>query len=249
MGIPTPFSIKLSVKNLGGGPIYTNGGGPYVPASDGTITVNSSDVANLIAAGAQYINSRSAVYTLPAMPLAASSTQFVASTTLANGTLTIAHQPDVMRQGQVVVFPGTANITAGNVAVTYAANDGTAAQVDNFSLIMAGTTAASAGATLATSKGIMSLTSVVVTALAGGTSPTVEMGTNNYLAMPVDPGFVDFVEVQEWIINTTATTGVTAATHEANGTTIASGGLIAPSVAPAATASYSFGYTYTSPVT
>jgi hypothetical protein len=67
--------------------------------------------------------------------VSATAGRIVASVALANGALAIANQPDTARQVDARVDPGAAAITAGTLTVTYAANDGTAAQVDVLSLV------------------------------------------------------------------------------------------------------------------
>src|SRR5579885_2064984 len=224
-------TVKLNAKSIGG-VIQTQYSGNVTVGPDAFIVVNVLDVPALLAAGCTYVNSRTNFVTYTTAIVAATAGQFVASTSLTNGTLSIANQPDVPRMGQVRVDPGTLAITAGNIAVTYLANDGTT-QVDNISPV----TPANTVLTAFTSKGMISINSVIVTNLAGGGSPHVQMDSNNYIACPVDAGFQDFVELAEY----------RTVTKETNGTVYASAACIAPSVAPNGTATYTFGYSYTTP--
>ena len=139
-----------------------------------------------------------------------------------------------MRQLSVRIDPGTAPITAGNVALTYVANDGTT-QVDNLSAIAAATLAFSQ----LSSKGVVSFTSAIITGIAGGASPGVQINDTNSLSVPVDPGFVGFSAFKEYD-DTTATAVGTVATLAAS---------ITPQTTPNATHTFTFGTAYTMPNT
>lgn len=226
-------SVKLNAKALGGA-IQTQYSGYVTVGADGTVTVDSRDAASLLAAGASYINTRTGYVNYPVAPVIGTVGKFVASTSLANGTLSIANQPDVPRMGLLRVDPGASAVTAGNAAITYVANDGTT-QVDNLSVI----TGASTLATLSTSKGMMLINSVILTGVVGGTTPHVQLSSDGRLACPVDAGFQDFAVVAEWDTNASATPGAVTASAAA----------IAPTAAVNGTATYSFGYTYIMPNT
>jgi hypothetical protein len=112
---------------------------------------------------------------------------------LANGALTISANPDAMRQVFMRVDPGSPAITAGVCTVTYAANDGTTAQVDVLSLATAFNTVLSTNL----SKGVLTVASAVVSGLVGGGTPHIQLGTNAALAVPLPPGSVDVTILKE----------------------------------------------------
>lgn len=220
-------TVKLNASAIGGMIQLSQTGNVVVPA-DGIITVDVRDAPALLANGATYINS-TARRTAITAPRAASAGRLVASTALSNGTKSIANQPDVPRQGILVVDPGTSAISAGNVAVAYVANDGTTT-TDNISAI----TPASTIASTTTSKGIAILNSLVVTAIAGGASPGVQLNDSNSLSMMVDPGFVDFTVTGEFV-DTTSEGQVAVASGAAS---------LTPSTTPNATHNYTVYYNY-----
>jgi len=182
-------TVRMNANAIGGTINLSNTGSVTVP-TDGIVTVDVRDAPFLLAAGAAYINTVSRYFGVPVAPAAATAGRLVASTALANGTLSIAHQPDVPRQGVLRIDPGTSAITAGSVTTSYTANDGTAT-VDTVSAVMPGTTVVSS----ITSKGILVLSSVVVAGIVGGASPLVQLNDTNSLSVPVDPGFTDFAPV------------------------------------------------------
>src|SRR5579863_339218 len=143
-----PSQVVLNASAIGGLVQTANSGNVRVPAS-GLITVSSLDAPSLLAAGATYVSQASRSVNV-ITPDAGAVGTIVASTTLANGTLTIAAQPNFGRLCSVRVDPGTSAITGGNVAFTYTANDGTTV-VDNISAIGGGTTIISTN----TSRGVM----------------------------------------------------------------------------------------------
>lgn len=228
----------MSSIQLAGGPVgglVQGNFGNYTQASDGTFTVDTRDAPSMLALGMNYISKPVRTYVLPAAPLVATSGQIVASAALSNGGLTIANQPDVIRPLNVVIGTGTAPITAGTLSMTYAANDGTLAQVDVFSLALL----ASAGNTIVTTKGVQKLATAIVGGLAGGTSPFIHIDTTAAVSVPVDVGAVDFSVFSEYL------SGVL----EAPGTIVtASLGGITPTTAPNGTRTYSFGYSYFAPI-
>ena len=180
----TVANVTINAAAIGG-TIFPGGSTARIPVpANGVITVPVQDAPVYIAAGAQYQSTNSRAQTLAGPPAAATAARIVASTALANGTLSIANQPDVPRQLAVRVDTGTSAITAGNIALTYVANDG-ATQVDNISPVAPASTLL----TTATSKGAISVTSVIVTALAGGASPKVQVNDTNSLSVLVDPNF------------------------------------------------------------
>jgi hypothetical protein len=211
----------------------------YTAGSDGIINANVTDVGDLLRGGCSGAIARHSKYTTPGIPLAASATYIVTSVTLSAGSLTIAHQPDVPRQLQALVTTGTGTLTAGGLTMTYTANDGTT-QVDTFSFV--GLTGAN---TLTTSKGVERLTSAVLAASAGGTAPGIEIGINAYLAVPLDPGAVDWVITKEMIISLSTTLQIP--TDEAISTLTISTGLVSPTTVPDATHWLGFFYNYYMP--
>src|SRR5579864_788359 len=223
--------VQMNASAIGGLIQTQFSGNQRVPAS-GVITVDSRDAAALLAAGANYVRKGAGSASFTA-PIVGAVGQIVASTTLANGTLTIANDPDVGRQCSVRIATGTSTVTAGNVAFTYVANDGQAT-VDNFSAIGVGTTILSTN----TSKGVLVPTSVIATGLVGATSTTkIQIDTLNALACPVDPGFSSFA--------------LTFASEDGTyngGATADSAGCVTPSTAPNGTHNYVFGFTFTSPL-
>jgi hypothetical protein len=222
----------MNVSALGGPMFlaYTNNGGQVVPGADGTATVDTRDVPALLAAGAVYVNQATAWQPITA-PLAATAGRIVASTTLANGTLTIAHQPDVPRQASLIVAQGSVAISGGAVALAYTANDGTA-QVDTAAL---NTVTASTGLTFTTTKGVLRMTSAIVTGLAGPANAGVQVNDTNSLSLLVNPGFQDITVLKE----TDAGADVTI------GTVASSAASITPSTAPNGTISFGFAFAYT----
>jgi len=225
--------VKLSVLAAGlGSPILGNNG-TYMVAADGTVSVDSRDVSALLAAGATYVAAKTGYYGQTQAVLVATVGKLVASTSLVNGALTIANQPDVMRQGAVITYAGTSAITGGSISVPYIANDGTLT-TDVLSLV----TAASGNATLFTSKGIAVLSTPTISGLVGGATPGIHLDTTATISVPVDSGVKDVTFVREQI-----DTG-----EEAVGTpstvTLAS---IAPTTAPNGTHTYGFLYTANTP--
>lgn len=242
----TTQTVKLFAPTGAGGQIQASNG-TYFVASDGTVTVNAADVQAFLALGFEFAVTEHRIFNFPGAPAILNATVTVGSTSLTAGSLTIAAQPDVARQVQAVVFPGGA-ITAGTLTFTYTANDGTT-QVDALSLVMASQTAGTAGATLATTKGVERMASAVVAGLTGGVSPGIQCGTNNYLGVPVPPRFVDFAVTSEKKITPTAgTLGLSVPADEAVPTlVITAGALVTPTTVPNGTLGFSVGYNVTSP--
>lgn len=224
--------VTMNAAAIGGAIDLPYTGRVVVPAN-GTITVDSRDVLALMIEGATYMSTiqRSAYF--PAAR-AATAGRLVASTALTNGTLAIANQVDVPRQGQVIMGNGAGPpITAGNLALTYIANDG-APQVDNFSAVLA----SSGAATSATSKGIQVINSAIVTGIVGGSSPFVYISDTNSLSFVVEPGFQGFALVREAVDATTEISGQTVASSAAS---------VTPSTAPNGTHNFSMSATYQYP--
>lgn len=216
-----------------GGTIYPGGSAARIPVpASGRITVPSADAPIYVAAGAKYVSSNARSQTLSGPPRAGSAGRIVASTALANGTLSIANQPDVARQVAVRIDTGTSAITAGNVAVSYLANDGQAT-VDNLSAVAPASTLL----TQTTSKGVVSLTSVIVTNLAGGASPKIQADDTNSLSVQVDPSFSS-VMFNQTFVDGAAEGQVAVASSAASWT---------PSTTPNGTHTYSAVYSFSAP--
>jgi hypothetical protein len=229
----TTPTVKLNASAIGG-VIQTANSGNVSVQSDGTITVNAADVPALLAAGCTYVQGTTRFYTTPvAAPAVANVNLLYSSAALSNGTLAVAAQPDVPRQAQAIVIPGTLAVTAGVLTLTYVANDGTTT-VDALSVV----TAASTTLTVFTTKGVVTMTSQVLSAVAGGVSPTIQIGTNGVLAVPINPNDQDVTLIREYNDGAAATQG-----------TIAAFGLVTPHVAPNGTHTFTFGYTTLTPGT
>jgi len=229
--------LQVTMNAAGvGGVIQTAGSGVIQVPANGLITVGAGDVPDLLKIGCTYVNSRNVVQTV-ANARAATAARIVTSTSLANGTLTVANQPDVPRQLAVQTIAGTVAISAGNVAVNYTANDGTT-QIDNFSMILG----ASATATQNTSKGVVTVNSVIVTAMAGGASPGVQVNDTNALAIMVDNGFVNFSCLKE----TVAQSGL-GVVNETAFTVASAAACVTPQTTPGTTNIYQFAASFVTP--
>ncbi len=204
-------------------------GNVQVPES-GRITVDLRDVPNCLAMGMKYVVSSSRVQGFTA-PILGTAGRFVASTALANGTLSIANQPDVPRVAAVREDTGTSAVTAGNLALAYYANTGSLV-TDNISLVAP----ASSLVTTNTTYGVVQLVSAIVTGLAGGASPKIQVNNTNAFAVQVNPGFASFVVFRE------DTDGASGAIGTVNSTAAA----VIPSTAPNGTHGYAFFYNFTS---
>lgn len=178
-------TVQMNAASIGGLIQLPFTGNVTVPAN-GIITVDSRDAIDLLRDGATYVKARTIRQSLGA-PIAGVVGQLVASAAFANGTLSIANQPDIPRLASLRIDPGTSAITAGNVAVNYLANDGTTV-TDNFSAIGPGTAVQSTNL----SRGIVHLNSAIITAVAGGATPKIQMDTLNSLGVVVDVGFFNF---------------------------------------------------------
>jgi hypothetical protein len=228
----TDIFVSLDATQIGGTIIPGGAEARKIVGSTGVISVKGIDAPSYLQAGAKFIQQRTMNQTLVAAPRAASAGRVVTSTTLANGTLSIANQPDVPRQLVLVVDPGAAAITAGNAALTYVANDGLTT-VDNVSVVTPTSTIKS----VTTSKGVISLTSVIVTAVAGGSTPGVQVNDTNSLSMEVSPYFSSFTLRRAYADG--AVNGTTAVASSAASYT--------PSTTPNGTHTYSALASVTSP--
>lgn len=223
--------VQLAGNSLLGGVIQGNFGN-YTPAADGTWTVDARDAPSLLAQGFNYVKITSRSVTLALAPAAAAIGAVVASGALSNGSVSVTAQPDTARPVNFEVGTGTTAITAGNAAITYVGNDGQTT-TDNVSLVCALSSAVTHGL----SKGVLSVSSVVISGLVGGTSPWRRMSTTAGVSVPVDPGAVDFSVIREYDAGATIAVGTLASAL----------GSINPTTAPNGTVTYSFNYNYVSP--
>jgi hypothetical protein len=207
--------------------------GNVTAGSDGTLTIDSRDILLAIQQGLVPTFRWSTSYSFPQAPVAANNALLFASAAAANGTLAIAGSVDVPRQVQAIFWAGTAAVTAGTLALTYAANDGTAAQVDSLSLICG----ASAFVTVFTTKGVVFMSSMALAGIVGGASPTIEVGTNAVLALPIAPSAVDMTLAADFLGGTAqATKGV-----------VTNAGFYTPNSAPNGTRIPTAVYAYSAP--
>lgn len=225
-------TVQLAGNGFGG--VVNGNFGNYQMASDGSFTVDARDAPPLLARGMSYVKQTGLSYTLPLAPLAATIGAIVASGVLSNGTVAITANPDTMRPVDVEVGTGTTAITAGNVTVTYIGNDGVSGS-DTFSLACA----LSSAVTQTLSRGVMTISSIAVAGVVGGTSPWFRMSTKAQVSVPVAPGTVDVAFTREY------DTGATVAVGAVSAVALAS---IAPTNAPNGTRTYSFNYSFLSPV-
>lgn len=196
--------VQMWAGNIGG-PIETQNSGTVVPNTNGVITVSSLDVPSLLAAGCKFLAQTNATQYTNA-PRAATAGRIVGSTSLANGTLSIANQPDCARQAQMIVAPGSPGITAGVLTLNYLANDGTTTS-DALSVI----TAANTLLTTRTSKGMLHLNTAIVTGLTGGGTPGVQVDDTNSLSCMVPPNYNSFTPLLLTVDGTASGIAATAA--------------------------------------
>jgi hypothetical protein len=223
-------TVKLSVNGFGG--VIQGQFGTYVPAADGTVIVDTRDLAAMLQLGMNNVNNTVAQYTTPLPPAAATVSVIVASGALSDGTVAVAAQPDVLRPVNVVVGTGTTAITAGTITVTYVGNDGQSGVE-----IIPATCALSSAVTHTLSRGVDTITSVAVAGLVGGTAPWRHFDTTTALSLPVPSGVADVVFQREYDGGATIAVGAVAVT-------LAS---ITPTTAPNGTLNYSFTYYYLAP--
>ena len=163
-------------------------------------------------------------------PLAANADKLFSSAAASNGSMAIANQPDYPRQIQWVFFPGTSLTSAGTLTLYYNANDGTVLQTDSFALVTAASTNISGQAT----KGVARMTSMAITGLVGGNSPTIRIGTTAALAVPVLAGTQDIAILGEALD--------AAGVAVANAGTLTNAGIYTPNTAPTASHTYQVNY-------
>lgn len=224
-------TVQLAGSGFGG--LVQGNWGNYQAASDGTFTVDTRDVSALLTLGMNYVRIQNQSFTLPLAPPAASVGGVVSSGALSNGTVAVTVQPTVMRPVNVEVGTGTTAITAGSVAVTYIGNDGVVG-TDTLSLICPLSSAVTQGL----SRGVDTISSIVVSGVVGGTSPWLRLSTTAALSVPVAPGTNSVAFTREYDAGATVAVGTPAAAL----------GSIAPTGAPNGTLTYSFLYTSTAPI-
>lgn len=225
-------TVVMNASTIGG-MIQTAFSGNILVPTNGLITVQTQDVPSLLLAGAAYVSSTSTFATVGPCR-AGTAGQIVASTSLANGTLSIANQPDVGRVLAARIDPGTTAVTAGVLTMIYRANDGTIT-TDALSITGGATTAY----TVSTTKAVMVSTSNIVTALAGGTTPKIEITDTNALGLTVSPGYAAITVFKE----------NTDGANTTIGTVNSSAAAVTPTTTPNGTHVYGWGYNYTYPNT
>jgi|SRR5215831_5412959 len=229
-------TVRLAGNNVGG--VVQGLYGTYTQGSDGTFTVSTGDLDAMLRAGMTNLrNASEFAYIGPKAPGVASATQYLASTTLSNGTIALSTQPDVPRQAQAVITGiNSPAASAGTVTITYRANDG-GLQTDVISL--PGTAIGVTPMTFPLTKGVVHFISpATVAGLAGGTN-FITIGSTAFIAVPVDPGAVDVTFTKETSDAGDETVGTASTTSLA---------CIAPSVGITGTHTYQFAYTYLSPI-
>ena len=224
-------TLRMAGNGFGG--IVEGQYGNYQAASEGTFTVDTRDAPSMLVLGMTYLNQITQQMTMPLAPAAATVGRVVASGNLSNTTVSVSNQPDVPRPVTVEVGTGTAAITAGTATITYVGNDGQT-DVDVFSLVCP----ASGAVTQYLSRGCITVSSVVVAGVVGGTSPWFRMSTTAALAVPVPPGAIDIAFLREYDAGATIALGTPSSTIL---------GAITPTTAPNGTVTYSFLYSYVSP--
>jgi hypothetical protein len=113
-------------------------------------------------------------------PVASSGTYIVANVAATSVALTIAHQPDVCRELSWTLAPGAAAISAGTLTIVYL-NELGVTQTDVFNLA----TASGVSLSGVTTHGCQAagLTSATIASIAGGSSPTIQVGVNTNLCL------------------------------------------------------------------
>ena len=223
--------VRLAGNGFGG--VVQGNWGVYQAASDGTWTVDSRDAPALIAQGMNYLDASFLTYATPLAPAAAAVAGVVSSGSLSNGTIAVTTQPTVMRPVTFEIGTGTGAITAGTASISYVANDGTT-HTDVLSLVCP----ASSAVTQFLSAGVVTISSITIAGLTGGTSPWVRMSTTAAISLPINPNSVDLTVVREYDAGATVAVGTLSTVL----------GSITPTTAPNGTVTYSFAYSYVSAI-
>lgn len=167
-------------------------GTTYVADVNGVITsVANGDVLSLLNMGCIPSSLKSRLMSMGAVVTAAL-TQVVANVAATNVALTIANQTDVARQLVTTFDPGAADVTAGILTVIYKDQFG---QTQNEVQSLVAT--ASTPKTIKTTKACAILTSATVSGLVGGSSPTIEIGTNAVIGLTGEVGSFGFSVFKE----------------------------------------------------
>ncbi len=229
------MSVKMSIGAASLGSVIQGNWGNYQIASDGTFTADTRDVSALLSLGCVYVNAQTRSYGQTPAVATATAGKFIASTSLATGAFSIAAQPDVPRQGQLVLGATSPALSAGTVTLIYTANDGST-QTDTFSAVVGLT----ATATAFTSKGLVHISSAFATGITGGGAPFIHLDSTSVLSVPVDFNAKDVTFIKETIDSGDETVGTP------NTNTLAS---IQPTVVPNGTHTYGWMYTANTPDT
>lgn len=205
---------------------------PYVTTPNDPSQLTNLINANL-GAEASFLKSGHVRYTAP---IAAELVSIKAAATPANGTITIAAQPDYPRKFQVRIVigtPTTTQITAGTLTLV-----GTNAQGQSVTEVISLVKASSA--TVTTTNAYAHLTSGTVANYAAdgsGTGNTLGIGVATALGLPLPA---------QWYQLTVYKANVGNA-NETIGTVDSQAGTIVPNTAANASNNYDFWYTYSSP--
>lgn len=227
-------TTRLAGNSVGG--VVQGNYGTYQAGSDGVFTVDTRDVPAMLLIGMSYLRNAGGVYTLPKAPVAASAGHIAASAAMSNGAIAIANQPDVARAVNVILGNGSPAITAGNVAVTYKAQDG-GTYTDNFA--PANLVGLNGSTTVPLSRGVLSMSTIVISAMAGGGSPWIRLDDTNLLGLPSDPGGQDFAIEAEYDTGTVQASPGTPSTSAIGTTSVVT--------TPNGTVTFSFLYAYVAP--
>jgi hypothetical protein len=204
-------------------------GGPYIPATDGTIQVAPQNVPTLLAAGCQYVLQNCDLIYIQA-PAAADLVSIVAAVLPVSGTpFTIVTHPDVPRKLQVrgVYSGAVANLVVNIVGIDGRGN----AVTESVNMAAAATT------TFQTANAYAKVTSATPVGTVTNVT-TIGIGVSAALALITSPTFLnaDLVVYKEAV----STSGATFV-DEAVGTVDIVAGTIIPTTAPnGTTKSYKF---------
>lgn len=201
----------------------------YTADAFGRITITDSrDLGPALASGCVYSPTDTRWYTAGSAPAAAAAANVVAAVAVANGTLTIAGQPDVPRNLQIVQT-GTPTITAGSVNITMVNSQGVT--------LTESVALASANGTLTTNNAVGHVVGASVSGAAGSALGTISIGSGAALGLPLPAGFANLTVFKQNTDGADVTNGTIDGTY----------GKVTPNTAPNGTHTYSFGYTFVLP--
>jgi len=230
----------MSTIKMGGGPGGTVQGnyGTYPPsATDGFYTVDVRDVPQLLAAGLVLLRNGTEAYTTPISPRNASAGRIAASAALSNGAVTIANQPDVARQLNVILGnQGSPSLSGGSLSLTYTGSDAVQ-HTDVFSYAIV---PQSGSITLNTSRPVAHIVTGTISGVTGGTTPFFRIDDANVFGLPADPGAQDFSVSVEYDGGTLMTSVGTPSVSCIGATTVQN--------APTGTSAYSWIYGFVAPL-